>query len=90
MDAGVIRRTDHIALGAYHDALVISTWLVAPVRPAWKSAAHTRLSCGADTLQFINYKANPNTRDEIAGTVDMQRYLQWLNDHGYNIHMTLR
>jgi hypothetical protein len=44
----------------------------------------------ADTLQFINYKTNPNTRDEIAGTVDMKGYLQWLNNHGYDIHMTVQ
>jgi len=42
----------------------------------------------ADTLQFIKYKSNPNSRDSIAGTVDMKGYLQWLNDHGYNIDMT--
>jgi RHS repeat-associated protein len=42
-----------------------------------------------DTLQFIKYNPNPNTRDEIAGSVDMKSYLQWLNDHGYDIHMTV-
>ena len=42
----------------------------------------------ADTLQFIKYKPNPNTNDSIAGTVDMKGYLQWLNNHGYNIHMS--
>ena len=42
----------------------------------------------ADTLQFIEYKPNPNTNDSIAGTVDMKGYLQWLNNHGYNIDMT--
>ena len=41
----------------------------------------------ADTLQFIKYKPNPNSRDSIAGTVDMRGYLKWLNDHGYNIDM---
>jgi len=44
----------------------------------------------ADTVQFIKYKANPNTRDEIAGTVDMKGYLQWLNNHGYKINLTIQ
>lgn len=42
----------------------------------------------ADTLQYIKYKPNPNVRDNIAGTVDMKDYLQWLNEHGYAIDMT--
>jgi hypothetical protein len=42
----------------------------------------------ADTLQFIEYNPTPNTNDSIAGTVDMKGYLQWLNNHGYNIDMT--
>jgi RHS repeat-associated protein len=41
-----------------------------------------------DTLPFIQYKADPNTRDSIAGTVDAKAYLQWLNDHHYDISMT--
>jgi RHS repeat-associated protein len=44
----------------------------------------------ADTVQFIKYKPNPNAQDEIAGTVDMKGYLQWLNDHGYKIDLTVR
>jgi hypothetical protein len=43
-----------------------------------------------DTLQFIKYKSNPNSRDSIAGTVDMKGYLQWLNDHGYDIDVTIK
>lgn len=44
----------------------------------------------ADTVQFITYKVNPSTRDEIAGTVDMKSHLQWLNNHGYDIHMVIK
>jgi len=44
----------------------------------------------ADTLQFIKYKPNPNSQDVIAGNVDMKGYLKWLNDHGYNISMTIQ
>lgn len=43
-----------------------------------------------DTLQFIKYKSNPNSRDSIAGTVDMKGYLQRLNDHGYDIDVTIK
>jgi len=43
-----------------------------------------------DTLQFTKYKSNPNSRDSIAGTVDMKGHLQWLNDHGYSIDMTIK
>lgn len=42
-----------------------------------------------DTLQFIKYKPSPNSRDSLAGTVDMNGYLQWLSNHGYNIDMNL-
>jgi RHS repeat-associated protein len=44
----------------------------------------------ADTVQFIKYKPNPNAQEEIAGTVDMKGYLQWLNNHGYNINLTIQ
>ena len=44
----------------------------------------------ADTIQFIKYKPNPNTQDEIAGTVDMRGYLQWLKSHGYKIDLTIQ
>ena len=46
----------------------------------------------ADTVQFIKYKPNPNAQDEIAGTVDMKGYLQWLNhhDHDYKINLTIQ
>jgi hypothetical protein len=36
-----------------------------------------------DTVPFITDKANPNTSDNISGTVDAQAYLNWLNEHGY-------
>jgi RHS repeat-associated protein len=41
----------------------------------------------ADSVPFISYKANPLTSDRIAGTVDIQAYLQWLNDHEYKINI---
>ena len=44
----------------------------------------------ADTQPFIAYKAEPNTSDNISGTVDMKAYLQWLNDSGVGINMTLQ
>ena len=44
----------------------------------------------ADTQQFITYKSNPNSIDSISGTVDMKRYLEWLNGNGYNINMTIQ
>jgi RHS repeat-associated protein len=44
----------------------------------------------ADTTQFIAYKADPNTSDSISAKVDMSAYLQWLNDHGYGIRMTVQ
>jgi hypothetical protein len=40
-----------------------------------------------DTEPFIRYKPNPTTRDYVSGTVDMQAYLAWLNQHGYNINL---
>ena len=43
----------------------------------------------SDTREFITYKGNPNTSDNIAGTVDAARYLDWLNAHGYGINMTV-
>ncbi len=44
----------------------------------------------ANTVQFIKYKPNPNAQDEIAGTVDMKGYLQWLKEHKYGIDLTIR
>jgi RHS repeat-associated protein len=44
----------------------------------------------ADTQKYIEYKSNPNTRDSISGTVDMKGYLEWLNEHGYQINMTIQ
>lgn len=43
-----------------------------------------------DTVPFITYKPNPNTSDNIAGTVDAQAYLNWLNAHGYGIGMSVK
>lgn len=43
-----------------------------------------------DTTQYITYKSNPNTFDDISGTVNAQAYLNWLNDHGYSINMTVQ
>ena len=44
----------------------------------------------ADTQEpgLINYTTRP--RDNIAGTVNMNLYLKWLNDHNYNINMTVQ
>jgi len=44
----------------------------------------------ADTVPFITYDPNPNTADNISGTVDMEGYLNWLNANGYNINMTVQ
>lgn len=44
----------------------------------------------ADTKPFIAYKPNPNSRDSVSGSVDMQGYLSWLNSNGYNINMTIQ
>lgn len=43
-----------------------------------------------DTTPFITYKADPNSIDNISGTVDMNAYLQWLNEHHYDIDMTVQ
>ena len=44
----------------------------------------------ADTQEpgLINYTTRP--RDNIAGTVNMNLYLKWLNDNNYNINMTVQ
>ncbi len=42
----------------------------------------------ADTLPFITYKPDPNSIDNISGTVDAKAYLQWLKDNGYDLNMT--
>ncbi|MBW7897036.1 MAG: DUF2235 domain-containing protein, partial [Opitutaceae bacterium] len=44
----------------------------------------------ADTVPFITYDPNPNTADNISGTVDMEGYLNWLSANGYNINMTVQ
>lgn len=44
----------------------------------------------ADTVQFIKYKPNPNAQDEVAGTVDMKGYLQWLKKNKYDINLNIR
>ena len=41
-----------------------------------------------DTLPFITYKPSPT--GNAAGTVDMKAYLQWLNQNGYAINMTVQ
>jgi RHS repeat-associated protein len=41
----------------------------------------------ADVAPFIAYSGNP--RGNIAGTVDMRGYLDWLNRNGYSINMTV-
>lgn len=41
-----------------------------------------------DTVKYITYSANP--RGNVAGTVDMTGYLQWLNQNGYAINMTVQ
>jgi RHS repeat-associated protein len=52
--------------------------------------ATTGLMTYADTAPFITYKPNPNRFDNISGTVDAKAYIQWLNDHGYNINMAVQ
>jgi hypothetical protein len=42
-----------------------------------------------DTQTFVTYKPDPNTFDNISGTVDAKAYLAWLSVHGYNINMTV-
>jgi RHS repeat-associated protein len=41
-----------------------------------------------DTIPYITYSANP--RGNVAGTVDMNGYLQWLNRNGHDINMTVQ
>jgi hypothetical protein len=41
-----------------------------------------------DTIPHITYSANP--LGNVAGTVDMNGYLQWLNRNGYGINMTVQ
>jgi hypothetical protein len=41
-----------------------------------------------DTIPYITYSDNP--RGNVAGTVDMNGYLQWLNQNGYGINMTVQ
>jgi RHS repeat-associated protein len=41
-----------------------------------------------DTAQFISYRPDP--RRYVSGTVDMKRYLAWLDAHGYGIDMTVQ
>lgn len=41
-----------------------------------------------DTVPHITYSSNP--RGNVAGTVDMNGYLQWLNQNGYGINMTVQ
>lgn len=47
----------------------------------------------SDTVKFIQYAGNPNTNDNISGTVDVAKYLAWLNDpaNGFGkINMTVQ
>lgn len=39
---------------------------------------------------FITYSSERNNKDNITGKVDMQKYLDWLNDNGYEINMTVQ
>ncbi|MDY0071190.1 MAG: RHS repeat-associated core domain-containing protein [Thauera sp.] len=39
----------------------------------------------SDTSQFIHYRSDPNSVDKIAGTVDMQAYVDWLLAHDYSL-----
>ncbi|MDB5727560.1 MAG: repeat-associated core protein, partial [Noviherbaspirillum sp.] len=54
----------------------------------------------ADTGQFISYLPPDGPfvdgvftriprKDFVTGTVDMKRYLEWLNANGYNINLTV-
>ena len=53
--------------------------------------ATTGVMTYADTVPYISYKPNPNTTDNISGTVDAAGYLKWLNDHGYGLtNMTVQ
>ena len=44
----------------------------------------------ADTQEpgLINYTTRP--RGNIAGTVDMKAYLKWLNEHNYDLNITVQ
>lgn len=44
----------------------------------------------ADTTEFIDYKSDPNSIDNISGSVDITAYLQWLDEHHYGIAMTVQ
>lgn len=54
----------------------------------------------ADTQQFISYlppvvgnRGEPMripSGDYVTGTVDMRRYLDWLNQHGYKMNMRVQ
>jgi RHS repeat-associated protein len=46
----------------------------------------------ADTQQYIDYLPvdDPRRRNFVTGTVDMAGYLQWLNDNGYGLNMTVQ
>lgn len=41
-----------------------------------------------DTIPYITYSTNP--RGNVAGTVDMNGYMQWLDQNGYGINMTVQ
>ena len=41
-----------------------------------------------DTQQFIHYSSN--SQGDVAGTVDMEKYLGWLNQHGYGLDMKVQ
>lgn len=43
-----------------------------------------------DTEQFITYDPQRSRKDNVTGKVDMQAYLNWLNNNGYNINMTVQ
>lgn len=48
----------------------------------------------ADTERFITYDPQRSRSDNVTGIVNMQKYLEWLNDPdnggGYNINMTVQ
>ena len=41
----------------------------------------------ADTTAFIEYDSAP--KGIIAGRVNMAAYAQWLDEHGYNVNLTV-
>ena len=53
-------------------------------------ATTSQLMTYADTLEYIKYKRNPLSSDEISASVDVARYIDWLSKHGYNIRMTIQ